>query len=271
MEAARINQEADADELRAQLHGMWGAVAGGWAAHAAFADERGAVVTGTMLGATRLQPGERVLELACGPGGVGIAASKLVGADGVVVISDVAPAMTAIARSRAEGLGPRERGGSRARPRADRRARRAPSMSFSAARGSCSCRTRRWPCGRSRASCGREAGSRLAVWGPREQNPWLALVFDAVTAELGVPMPPPGSPGPFSLDDAATVAGLLAAAGLAEGDGARDRDAVPRRLRGGVVGTDRGPRGPAREAARDASRAGGSGSPGTRLRVGRPV
>ncbi len=57
----------------------------------------------------------------------------------------------------------------------------------------------------------------LAVWGPREQNPWLALVFDAVTAELGIPMPPAGNPGPFSLDDAATVGELVAAAGLVEG------------------------------------------------------
>ena len=43
----------------------------------------------------------------------------------------------------------------------------------------------------------------LAVWGPRERNPWLGVVFDAVSAQLGMPVPPPGVPGPFSLDDAA--------------------------------------------------------------------
>ena len=60
----------------------------------------------------------------------------------------------------------------------------------------------------------------LAVWGPREQNPWLGVVFDAVSAQLGTPMPPPGIPGPFSLDDADGLAGAA-------------RGRRPRRRRGG--------------------------------------
>jgi SAM-dependent methyltransferase len=56
----------------------------------------------------------------------------------------------------------------------------------------------------------------LAVWGPRSRNPWLGLVLDAVSAQLGVPVPPPGIPGPFSLDDAGEVGALLADAGLAD-------------------------------------------------------
>ena len=56
----------------------------------------------------------------------------------------------------------------------------------------------------------------LAVWGPRERNPWLGLVFDAVSAQTGRPVPPPGVPGPFSLGDSATVVALLADAGLAD-------------------------------------------------------
>src|ERR671936_1371604 len=35
----------------------------------------------------------------------------------------------------------------------------------------------------------------LAVWGPRARNPWLGVVFDAVSAQLGAPVPPPGIPG----------------------------------------------------------------------------
>jgi SAM-dependent methyltransferase len=49
----------------------------------------------------------------------------------------------------------------------------------------------------------------LAVWGPRARNPWLGLVFDAVSAQLGTPLPPPGVPGPFSLDDPDRLARLL--------------------------------------------------------------
>src|ERR671936_260482 len=43
----------------------------------------------------------------------------------------------------------------------------------------------------------------IAVWGPRESNPWLGIVLDSVSAQLGAPVPPPGMPGPFALEDAA--------------------------------------------------------------------
>jgi SAM-dependent methyltransferase len=61
-------------------------------------------------------------------------------------------------------------------------------------------------------------GGRLcvSVWGPRSRNPWLGLVLDAVGAQLGRPVPPPGVPGPFSLDDAAMVETLLEDAGLSD-------------------------------------------------------
>ena len=49
----------------------------------------------------------------------------------------------------------------------------------------------------------------LAVWGPRERNPWLGTVLDSVSAQIGAPVPPPGIPGPFALDDAARLGGLL--------------------------------------------------------------
>jgi SAM-dependent methyltransferase len=56
----------------------------------------------------------------------------------------------------------------------------------------------------------------LAVWGPRARNPWLGIVLDAVSAELGAPVPPPGIPGPFSLEDRDRLAALLRGAGLTD-------------------------------------------------------
>jgi hypothetical protein len=56
----------------------------------------------------------------------------------------------------------------------------------------------------------------LAVWGPRDRNPWLGVVLDAVSAQIGAPVPPPGIPGPFALESADKLAGLLSAAGLAD-------------------------------------------------------
>ena len=62
-------------------------------------------MTARMLELSQPQPGERVLELACGPGGPGLAAAPLVHPDGEVVLSDVADSMTAIAAARATALG----------------------------------------------------------------------------------------------------------------------------------------------------------------------
>src|ERR687895_2147421 len=93
------------DDVRARLHGMWAAVAPAWAEHAAYADARGAEVAERMLELTAPAPGERVLELACGPAGLGLAAAARVAPDGEVVLSDVAAEMTAIAAARAAALG----------------------------------------------------------------------------------------------------------------------------------------------------------------------
>jgi hypothetical protein len=82
-------EAASMDDLRTRLHGMWAAVADGWAEHAQYADARGAEVAEAMLALTAPQPGERVLELACGPAGLGLAAAERVGPSGAVVLSDV--------------------------------------------------------------------------------------------------------------------------------------------------------------------------------------
>jgi SAM-dependent methyltransferase len=204
----------DADELRARLHGMWAAVAGSWGEHAEYADARGAAVTERMLAASRPQPGERVLELACGPGGVGIAAARLVAPGGEVVLSDVVAEMTAIAAARAAAAG-----ADNVQARVlDIESIDEPDASYDVvlcreglmfapdpARAASEIRRVLRPGGR----------VAIAVWGPRERNPWLGLVFDAVSAQTGRPVPPPGVPGPFSLGDSATVVALLADAGLA--------------------------------------------------------
>src|SRR5215211_2069598 len=90
---------------RRQLHGMWASVAPAWGEHAEYADTRGGAMTARLLELVAPGPGERVLELACGAGGTGIAAAGLVGRAGEVVLSDVAAEMTAIAAARAAALG----------------------------------------------------------------------------------------------------------------------------------------------------------------------
>ena len=148
-----------------------------------------------MLDRTRPMPGERVLELACGPGGLGLAAAGRVAPGGAVVLSDVAAGMTAIASSRASALGLTNV----STCELDLEEIAQPDGSYDVVL----CRE-----GLMFATDpGRAAGeirrvlrpggrAAVAVWGPSAGNPWLGVVFEAVSAELGRPVPRPAFPGP---------------------------------------------------------------------------
>ena len=166
-----------------------------------------------MLELTAPRPGDRVLELACGPASVGLAAAGLVSPDGEVVVSDVAPAMTAIAADRIA-----ERGLTNVTTAVlDLEQIYQPDGGFDVVLVREGLMLVRNPA-RAAAEMRRvlAPGGRLAVsvWGPRERNPWLGIVFDAFTAQLGAPVPLPGTPGPFSLDDAVRLGAILSGAEL---------------------------------------------------------
>jgi SAM-dependent methyltransferase len=54
----------------------------------------------------------------------------------------------------------------------------------------------------------------VSVWGPRERNPWLGAMLEAVGAQLGGTFPPPGMPGPFALDGRDKLLAVLEGAGF---------------------------------------------------------
>lgn len=196
-----------------RARGMWEAVAPAWGAAADATDARVAAVTERMLARAAPAAGERVLELACGAGGTGLAAAEIVGPDGHVLMTDAVAAMTAIAADRA-----RSRGLANADARVcDLEAIDLPGAAFDVVL----CREGlMFAADPVAAAAGirrvlRPGGrAAVAVWGPRERNPWLGLVFDTASAHLGAPIPPPGIPGPFALDDAERLEGVLRAGGL---------------------------------------------------------
>ena len=222
MEAKSMVERADSGAkgpgsgaVRERLRGMWAAVAPAWGEHAEYSDARGAAAAVRMLELTGPQPGDRVLELACGPAGLGLAAAERVAPGGEVVVSDVVAEMVSIAADRVA-----ERGLDHVSARVlDLEQIDEPDASYDVVL----CREGLMFAA-DPAVAAREIhrilrpGGRVAVavWGPREHNPWLGVIFDTVSEQLGRPLPPPGMPGPFALQDARRLSALLSDAGLAE-------------------------------------------------------
>jgi ubiquinone/menaquinone biosynthesis C-methylase UbiE len=96
---------ADPDELRAEILGRWERAATGWGKHAERMREFGMPVSAWMINQAHLQPGERVLELAAGPGDTGFLAAELIRPGGMLLSTDAAEPMLDVARARANQMG----------------------------------------------------------------------------------------------------------------------------------------------------------------------
>jgi len=203
-----VSAPADEDATAASRR-RWGAVAGGWARQRGRFAEVAAPVTDALVTFLDPRPGERILELAAGPGGVGVHVARLVGDRGSVLVSDLAPEMVDAARAQVGELG---LGNVETRV-VDGQDTGLPSESFDGV--VCRFGYMLMPdpvrglaeTARVLRSEGRVA---FAVWGDRRANSWGTAATHALV-ELGLVEPPdPYGPGPFALDDPDRLAAAVA-------------------------------------------------------------
>src|SRR6516164_2618967 len=95
----------DPDEQRAESLARWERQAPVWQSRADRIREMGMPISMWLIEQLGLQPGQRVLELAAGPGDTGFLAAELIQPGGTLVSSDAVEAMVEVARGRARGLG----------------------------------------------------------------------------------------------------------------------------------------------------------------------
>ena len=202
--------------------------------------------------ALRARPGERVIDIGCGPGISARALAGEVAPDGWVAAVDVVPQMAAAAERRMAEAGLPGAGVTADAGTADLIAVAGSGTAFDAVHSRFGLMFFADP----KAALANifravKPGGRLAasVWQALDRNPWMVLTNGAAAQALGIdrpPLPQPGAPGPFSMADGLATEQLFRDAGFTDvrlesidapfvfpGDGA---DAVERILGAGPLG-----------------------------------
>jgi SAM-dependent methyltransferase len=202
-----------ASDQREEMLERWDRGALGWSRRADAIQEFGMRVSVWMVEHLDLQPGQRILELAAGPGDTGFLAAELVRPGGTLVSSDASRAMLGVASGRARDLG-------------------VTNVEFKELElewidmptGSVDAVLCRWGLmftldpGAALQEMRRVIRPRghaaLAVWDVPDHNPWATVISRALI-ELGHIEPPdPDAPGMFALADPARLGDLVEEAGF---------------------------------------------------------
>ena len=206
----------DPDQYKASIRAEWRAAAPGWWAWVEVleAEDGGGAVSRTLVELARIGPGDVVLDVAAGYGEPGLTAARTVAPGGRVVCTDISAEMLTLARERAaaEGLDNLQF------VERDAEELRFEEASFDAVLSRQGLQFLPDASGvLSRLHAFLKPHGRLAaaVWGPPGTVQFAAPV-PVIRAELQLPPPPAGIPGPFALADAAQLAELVEAAGFTD-------------------------------------------------------
>ncbi|MFN8178411.1 MAG: methyltransferase domain-containing protein [bacterium] len=172
-------------------------------------------VTRQMLALARIQPGQRVLDVAAGAGEPAVSAAERVGPGGYVLATDIAEGIIELALEVA-----RERGLEQVEARAmDGETLDLPDASFDAVLCRLGLMYMPHPvtalCEWRRVL---KAGGRVAVavFSTPERNGWGAIPASVIRRRAQLPPPVPGQPGPFSLGGPGLLEDVFRQAGFAD-------------------------------------------------------
>lgn len=207
-----MDSEDPADQ-REQLLDGWDDASKGWGRQADRVQEAARPISDWMLAHAKPSPGERVLELAAGPGDTGFMAARLIQPGGTLISSDASAGMLDVARERAEEQG-------------------ITNVEFKQLQlewidvptASVDVVLCRWgvmltvdPSAALR-ECRRvlKPGGRLslAVWDLAEANPWTVIIQQTLVALGHVEPPAASGPGMFALAAPGLLTGMLEDAGF---------------------------------------------------------
>jgi SAM-dependent methyltransferase len=207
----------DPAQYKATIRSEWRDAAPGWRAWINVLeaeDDGGGAVSQTLVELAGIGPGDAVLDVAAGYGEPGLPAARAVAPGGHVVCTDISGEMLAVGRERAaaEGLDNLEF------IECDAEELAFEEASFDAVLSRQGLQFLPDVAGvlaRLHSFLKPQGRLAAAVWGP-PQTVQFAAPVPLIRAELELPPPPAGIPGPFALADVDQLVGLVEAAGFTD-------------------------------------------------------
>lgn len=204
----------DATKYKNAQREQWNKDAAAWRRWNPTLDDWYGEVTRQMLDLARIQPGQRILDIAAGAGEPAVSAAERVGPSGYVLATDIAEGIVELALQVARELGFKQ-----IETRAmDGEKLDLPDASFDAVL----CRLGLMYMPHPVTALGEwrralRAGGRVAVvvFSTPDRNGWGAPAISIIRRRAQLPSPVPGQPGPFSLGGPGVLEGIFRQAGFA--------------------------------------------------------